>query len=205
MLQLERFSEGVKEIESIYGKLPTVHASCSAAGLLFPEAHFDIVRIGIALYGLWPSKETYLSYMLKHGGNGGDLLKPVMTWKTRVCQIKRVPEDSYIGYGLTYKATHDMTIAVLPVGYYDGIDRGQSNIASVLIKGRRAQIRGRVCMNLIMVDITDIPGVELEEEVVILGKQGDEEINADHLASHIGSINYEVVTRIGQDIPRIVV
>ncbi len=205
MLQLERFSEGVKEIESIYGKLPTIHASCSAAGLLFPEAHFDIVRIGIALYGLWPSKETYLSYMLKHGGNGGDLLKPVMTWKTRVCQIKRVPKDSYIGYGLTYKATHDMTIAVLPVGYYDGIDRGQSNIASVLIKGRRAQIRGRVCMNLIMVDITDIPGVELEEEVVILGKQGDDEISADHLASHIGSINYEVVTRIGQDIPRIVV
>lgn len=205
MEQLKRFNEAVDWIESNYEKIPVKHASCSAAGLLFPEAHFDVIRIGIALYGLWPSKETYLSFKLKHGGDGEDLLKPVMTWKTRVCQIKRVPKDSFIGYGLTFKATHDMTIAVLPVGYYDGIDRGQSNIASVLIKGKRAQIRGRVCMNLTMVDITDIPGVKLEEEVVILGKMGDEEVSADHLASHIGSINYEVVTRIAQDIPRALV
>jgi alanine racemase len=205
MRQLGLFHNAIKEIEADCGKLPVKHASCSAAGLLFPEAHFDIIRLGISLYGMWPSKETYLSYMLKYGNKGEDLLRPVMTWKTRVCQIKRVPKDSFIGYGLTYKVTHDTTIAVLPVGYYDGIDRGQSNIASVLIKGRRAQIRGRVCMDFIMVDITDIPGVELGEEVVLLGKQGDEEVSADHLASHIGTINYEVVTRIAQDVPRIVV
>ncbi len=205
MEQLRRYNEAVGELESVAGEIPLKHASCSAAGLLFPEAHFDIIRMGIALYGLWPSKETYLSYKLKHGDLGDDLLKPAMTWKARVCQVKRVPKDSFIGYGLTYKATHDLTIAVIPVGYYDGIDRGQSNIASVLIHGQRAQIRGRVCMNLMMADITDIPDVEVEDEVVILGKQGGEEITADHLASHIGSINYEIVTRIGQDIPRIIV
>jgi len=205
MFQLERFRDSIAGIEKTCGNIPLKHASCSAAGLLFPEAHFDIIRTGIALYGMWPSRETYLSYMLIHGREADDLLKPVMTWKTRVCQIKHIAKDSFIGYGLTYKATHDMTIAVLPIGYYDGYDRGQSNIASVLIKGRRAQIRGRVCMNLIMVDITDIPGVRLEDEVVLLGRQGDEEVSADHLASHIGSINYEVVTRIAQDIPRIVV
>ena len=205
MYQLERFCESMAEIEKRCGEIPLRHASCSAAGLLFPEAHFDIIRTGIALYGMWPSRETYLSYMLKHGREADDLLKPVMTWKTRVCQLKHVAKDSFIGYGLTYKATHDMTIAVLPVGYYDGYDRGQSNIASVLIRGRRAQIRGRVCMNLTMVDVSDIPDVQIEDEVVLLGRQGNEEVSADHLASHIGSINYEIVTRIGQDIPRIVV
>ncbi len=205
MGQMERFEEAVQEIEATCGVLPVKHTACSAAGLLFPEAHFNVIRIGISLYGLWPSKETYLSYMLKHGGDGEDLLRPVMTWKARVSQVKHIPKDSFIGYGLTFRTTHDMTAAVIPVGYYDGIDRGQSNFASVLIKGRRAQIRGRVCMNFIVVDITDIRGVGIEEEAVIIGKQGDDEITAGHLASHIGSISYEVVTRIAHDIPRIVV
>ncbi|MEJ2049935.1 MAG: alanine racemase C-terminal domain-containing protein, partial [Calditrichota bacterium] len=110
-----------------------------------------------------------------------------------------------IGYGGTYQTTRNSRIAVLPIGYADGYDRGLSNQAYVLINGKRAPIRGRICMNLFMVDITDIPEARLEDEVVLLGMQGKEVISADLLASLCGTINYELVTRINWQIPRIVV
>lgn len=203
--QMARFQEMVKLIlESGYPQLK-LHTACSAAVLLFPETHFHLVRLGISQYGLWPSRETYLSYKIKHNQKETTVLRPVLTWKTRVGQIKSVPPKETIGYGRTYQTSRLTQLAVLPVGYADGYDRRLSNQSYVLIRGRRAPVRGRICMNLIMVDITDIQGVRVGEEVVLLGGQGQENISAESLAALIGTINYEVVTRINPSLPRIIV
>ena len=127
---------------------------------------------------------------------------PALTWKARIAQVKSVPEGAMIGYGCTYKVTHPSRIAVVPVGYYEGYDRGFSNLAYVLIRGRRAPVRGRVCMNFIMVDVTNIPGAHSGDDVVLLGAQGDEFLPAETLAGWIGTINYEVTTRISPHLPR---
>ena len=179
------------------------HTACTAAVLLFPETYFEMVRVGIGMYGLWPSKQTKVSCSME--GKKIPELKPVLTWKTKIAQLKDVPDGSFISYGGTYRTTRESRIAVLPVGYYDGYSRAFSNIAHVLVKGKRSPVRGRVCMNIIMVDVTDIPDVELEDEVVLLGKQGNEEITADHLASLAGTINYEIVTRINPALERRVI
>jgi alanine racemase len=184
-------------------KIPLRHTACSAAALLFTRTHLDLARIGIAFYGLWPSKETYVS-CLELGKPTLDL-RPVMTWKTRVAQLKTVGEGRFIGYGCTYRTTRESRIALLPVGYHEGYDRGLSGMAHVLIRGRRAPIRGRICMNMCMADVTDIPGVELENEVVLLGRQGDERLSAEQLADWCGTISYEIVSRINPSLPRIVV
>jgi alanine racemase len=132
-------------------------------------------------------------------------LKPVMSWKTRIAQVKTVPEGSYIGYGITWRATRPTTVAVLPVGYYEGFDRELSGLAHVLIRGKRAHVRGRICMNMCMVDVTDIPGAALEDEVVLLGRQGEERVTAEQLAAWCGTISYEIVSRIHPSLPRVVV
>ncbi len=201
--QLKLFNDGVKKAGRL-GLKPTLrHTACSAALLLFEETRFELVRPGIALYGLWPSKETYLSYRLMGGQN--QILSPLLSWKTRVAQIKEVPPDSFVGYGCTFRTTSRTRLAILPIGYYDGYDRSLSNLAHVLIKGKRAPVRGRICMNLMMVDITDIKGVKLEEEVVLLGKSGSERLTADQLALWAGTVNYEIISRISENIPRVVV
>lgn len=178
------------------------HVACTAAALVFPETHRQLVRLGIGLYGLWPSRETMLS-LAERGRRFS--LAPVLSWKTRVAQVKTIPPGSYVGYGCTYRTTRRTRIAVLPVGYNEGYDRKLSNAAHVLVRGKRAPIRGRVCMNLCMADVTDIPGVRLEDEVVLMGKQGREHVSAEQLAAWIGTINYEAVTRINPLLPRIVV
>ena len=188
-------------ITEAVGPVPVRHAACSAATLLFTRTHLDLARIGIALYGLWPSKETYVS-CLERGKPALDL-KPALTWKTRVAQVKAVPEGGYVGYGCTYRATRPTRIAVLPVGYHEGYDRGLSGVAHVLVRGKRAPVRGRVCMNMCMVDVTDIPDVALEDEAVLLGTQGEERISAEQLASWCGTISYEIVSRIHPSLPRI--
>ena len=204
-MQLDRFQQAM-EVVHAHGFQPSkIHTACSAAILLFPQTYFTMVRLGISQYGLWPSRETFISYSHAHPQNGRHLLQPVLTWKTRVLQVKTVPAGECIGYGCTYQASRPTRLAILPVGYADGYDRRLSNQSYVLIRGRRAPVRGRVCMNLTMVDVTDIPGVVPEEEVVLLGSQGEESVTAEHLAALIGTIPYEVVTRINWDIPRIVV
>ncbi|MFQ6070088.1 MAG: alanine racemase [Candidatus Aminicenantales bacterium] len=202
--QLDRFKKMVKTIRA--GGFPAIslHTACSAATLLFPDTYFDMVRLGISQYGLWPSRETFLSYKIEHTRNSEEVLRPVLSWKARVGQIKKVPANHSVGYGCTYRTTRDSMIGLLPVGYSDGYDRKLSNQSYVLIKGRRAPVRGRVCMNIIMVDITDIPEVKLEEEAVLIGKQGEEAITADFLATLVGTINYEFVSRINWQIPRLI-
>jgi len=201
--QLDSFNRILQQLQSFGITPPIRHAASSAASLLFSDTHFDMIRFGISMYGLWPSKETYLSYLLKEKRNS--LLKPVLSWKSIVCQVKDVPSGEYIGYGCTYRTTTDSRIAIVPVGYYDGYDRKLSNIAHVLIHGRRAPVRGRVCMDMFMVDVTHIPEVKLEDEVVLIGKQGDEVLSADQLADWAGTINYEIVSRINPLLPRVIV
>ena len=202
--QLERFAAAIRRLRAAGLEPAKRHTACSAASLVVPHTHFEMVRLGISQYGLWSSKETYLSYRLDHPGDEA-VLKPVLSWKTRITQLKRVPAGSYVGYGCTYQTTRETRIAVLPVGYADGYDRRFSNQAHVLVRGRRAPVRGRVCMNLTMVDVTDVSGVELGDEVVLLGRQGDQEVTADHLAALAGTISYEIVTRVNWELPRILV
>ncbi len=203
--QIQKFKEVIAQVNAAAFPAPKIHTACSAAILLFPETYFDMVRLGISQYGLWPSRETLVSYQSRHSVAGKEILRPALTWKCRISQLRTVPAHQTVGYGCTYQTTRESRIAILPVGYSDGYDRRLSNQSYVLVKGRRAPVRGRICMNLMMVDVTDIPDVRLEEEVVLLGKQGAEEITAEQLAGMIGTINYEVVTRINPEIPRIVV
>ena len=201
--QLDRFGDVLNILDRLDIKADFIHAAATAAGILFSKTHFNLVRAGIGIYGLWPSRETYLSTLLGHRPVPD--LRSVLTWKTRIVQIKNLPEGSYIGYGCTYRATRPIRVAVLPVGYAEGYDRKLGNAAYVLIRGKRAPVIGRVCMNLTMVDISDIPHAGLEEEVVLLGQDGEERVSAESMAEWAGTINYEIVTRISPLFPRRVV
>lgn len=200
--QLSRFKKMHKTLQEAGIKVSLRHTTCSAATILFKETHFNLARVGISLYGLWSSKETIVS--AKKAERSLKLL-PVLTWKTCLAQIKKLPHGAPVSYGLTEQLTRDSTVAILPIGYWDGYDRGLSSVGNVLIRGKRAKILGRVCMNMFMVDVTDIPGLRPEEEVVLLGKQGGEVVSAEELAQKLGTINYEVVTRINPLIPRILI
>ena len=201
--QLANFCEACALLERNGIAVPIKHTACTAAAILFPKTLFNLARVGIGLYGLWPSKETKISAL--QAGITLNELEPALTWKTRIAQIKTVFAGSTIGYGCTDQTTQDARIAVLPVGYYEGYDRRLSSLGYVLIRGHRAPVRGRVCMNMIMVDVTHIPEVKLEDEAVLLGRQEQDSITAEVLAGKIGSINYEVISRINPQLPRIVV
>ncbi len=201
--QLGRFQALLAEIRAAGFPVELPHTACTAAAILFPQTYFALARVGIGLYGLWPSKETLLSALAQ--GQDTLRLEPAMAWKTRVVQVKDVPAGAYVGYGCTYRCTRPTRLAVLPVGYANGLDRRLSNQGHVLVRGARAPIRGRVCMNLCMIDVTDIPAARLEDEVVLLGSQGEERVSAEQLAAWMGTINYEVVTRADPHAPRVLV
>ncbi|MDD3814889.1 MAG: alanine racemase [Desulfocapsaceae bacterium] len=169
------------------------HIANSGAALYFPQTNCDMVRLGISLYGYYPdgAKGTQLARENK--------LVPAMSFTTQVVQVKIVPASTGISYGHTFVTEKETKIAVLPVGYADGFLRSLSNRAQVLIKGRRARIIGRICMNLCMADISEIPGVETGDPVVILGSQGAETITADEIAEWMGTISYEVLCLLGNN------
>jgi alanine racemase len=171
----------------------TKHIANSGGILYFPRTHCDMVRAGISLYGYYPDgAEGAARETAKH-------LRPAMTFRSRVLQLKTVPAGTGVSYGHTYITTGKTTLAVLPVGYEDGLSRILSNKGEVLVRGSRAKIRGRICMNLCMVDVTHIEGVEAGDEVVILGSQGDDSISADEIAAWMGSISYEVLCLLGNN------
>jgi len=201
--QLASFRQALSIIRRAGARPRIIHAACSAADILFPKTHFTMLRPGIAIYGLWPSRETYLSTLM--GNRPVPKLRPVLSWKTKVVQLKTMPEGSYVGYGCTYKTTRRTKLAVLPVGYADGYDRALGNRAHVLVNGKRAPVVGRVCMNLIMADVTDVRGVRLENEVVLLGPWDSESITAETMATWAETINYEIVSRISPLLERRVV
>ncbi len=181
--QLRRFKELLSKLDS-KGILPPVkHCANSAATLDMPESYMDAIRPGIILYGMYPSDEVSRSIEIK----------PVMELKTEISFVKEQPAGSSIGYGRTYVTKGREKIAVLPVGYADGYTRLFSNKASVLVRGKRAPVVGNICMDQTMIDVTHVPNVQVGDEVVLLGKQGEEEISAEELASILGTINYEIV------------
>jgi len=200
--QKENFDNMNKKIIQAGFTPKYTHCANTASTIIYPETHENMVRVGVGAYGLWPSNETFVSS--RHLETKVELL-PVMTWKTKVVQLKKVPANAAIGYGCTYRARYDSVVAVLPVGYYDGYDRKLSNIGLVLINGKRAPVRGRVFMNMVVVDVTGMPDVKLEDEVVLLGRQGDETVSAEQMARWVDTINYEITTRINERLPRVVV
>jgi alanine racemase len=199
-MQLARFNEALAVTERVAGRPPYIHTACTAAALLFSSTHFTMLRTGIGLYGLWPSRETMVSAREK-GGPVPDF-RPVLSWKTRLVQVKDLPEGAYVGYGCSYRTMRPSILGVLPVGYADGYDRALGNHAHVLVRGRRAPVIGRICMNLCMVDLTDVPGARLEDEVMLMGSSGKERISAETMAEWANTINYEIVTRISPLLPR---
>jgi len=200
--QLEKYNKAIEKIKKAGFTDFVKHTACSAAGVLFPKTHFDLVRIGISMYGMWSSKETQASAKQK----GIEFnLKPALTWKTKIAHIKELPAGATVSYGCTEKLSAKTKVAVLPVGYWDGFDRGLSSVGNVLVHGTRCKVLGRVCMNMVVIDVNHLADVKLEDEVVLLGKQGSEEISAEEIAQKCNTINYEVVTRINSGIARIIV
>ena len=170
------------------------HAANSAGIIDLPDTHLDMVRAGIALYGLYPSAEVDKNRIA---------LKPAMALKTRIAHLKKVPAGFKISYGITYETKKPTTIATVSVGYADGYSRLLSSRGNMLVCGRKAPVVGRVCMDQTMLDVGHIPEANLDEEVVVFGTQGDQTITADEVAESSGTINYEVVSSITERVPRV--
>jgi len=200
--QLARFKQMLKKMAELGIKPRIRHTAASAAMILFEKTRFELVRPGISVYGHWPSKETYLTYRLQGGQDG--LLRPVLAWRTRITQVKKIPSGSFVGYGCTYRTTNPARLAVLPIGYADGYDRLLSNRAHVLIHGQRAPVRGRVCMNLTLVDISLARKARLGDEATLIGRDSDEILSAETLADWAQTINYEILARLSNSINRII-
>jgi alanine racemase len=191
--QLARFNEVLDEVSGSGIAFRHIHAANSAGLLTLPDARFNTVRAGIALFGLPPSLQVPLP----------DGFRPALTFKTQIAQVKTLPPGSYVSYGNTYQTQGYEQIAVIPVGYADGFRRAPHHWGEVLVRGQRAPIVGRVCMDQTMIDVTDIPHVRQTDEVILIGRQGDEEITVDEVAARLGTINYEVVSEILARVPRV--
>jgi len=179
-----------------------VHAACSAATIRYPATHFDLVRIGILQYGFFPSREVQVEYMSKQEDTHTYPLRRLISWKSKVMDVKSVQTGEFIGYGTSYLANAPMRVASIPVGYSHGFSRSLSNQGRVLIGGRQAKVVGMVNMNMIQADITDIPEVHPGDEVVLIGRQGDQEISVSSFAEYSDQVNYELLTRLPRNIPR---
>ncbi len=201
--QNRQFEKALAAAEQRLGYRPMAHASSSAACLTYPEFQYDMVRIGIAQYGFWPSRETYM-HLAKSSGfmRDNDPLKRVLTWKSEVMSTKWVEEGEFIGYGNVYLAGRKMRIATVPIGYTHGFARNLTNTGYVLINGERAGVVGLVNMNMITVDVTDISGAEKGSEVVLIGRQGDDEITVASFGEMTNNLNYEILVRLPASIPR---
>ncbi|MBN2548812.1 MAG: alanine racemase, partial [Anaerolineales bacterium] len=188
--QLVIFRQVITAAEEAGFHFPLLHAANSAATMRLPEAHFNAVRPGIALYGLDPSSEWPPVFEIR----------PALTLKSRVGRVRQLPTGAAVSYSRTFIAPHPITAALVPVGYGDGYHRILSNQGSVLIRGQRAPILGRVCMDQFVVDVSHIPGVQQDDEVVLVGAQGEQRIRAEEVAVPASTINYEVTTSL---LPRV--
>ncbi|MGP0564996.1 MULTISPECIES: alanine racemase [unclassified Nitrospina] len=196
-LQLDRMKEALDLVKQNNLPCPPVHCANSAGLLNFAESQYDMVRLGIALYGVVPPAPQ------GHIPTQSPELKPVMHWKTRVLRINSLPAHSYLSYGRRFITRRDSRIAVLPVGYADGLSRALSGNMEVLIGGKRAPQVGTICMDMCMVDITDLPEVKEGDEVVLFGKQGDDAITVEELSSRYNTIPYETLCGVGKRVPRV--
>ena len=185
------FGQLLKKIRSSHPSL-VVHAANSSAALLFSESHYDLVRLGLSLYGISPSR---ISPALP--------LKPVLSWKTKVVFLKTVPSGTCVSYGGTFRTKRTSRLATLPVGYADGYRHSFSGRAEVLITGKRCPVVGRVTMDQIVVDVTDCSEIQVGEDVVLLGEQGKEKISVQDMAQWASTLPYEIFCGISARVPRI--
>lgn len=192
--QLARFLDLVERLRRSGVAFRYVHAANSAALLDLPDSHLDLVRPGIALYGLYPSAHVERSRVV---------LKPALTLKARIVQIKEVPAGFKVSYGMTYETSRPTRIATVSVGYADGLRRSLGSRGSMLVRGARAPIVGRVCMDLTMLDVGDIEALRAGDEVIVFGGEGTGAPTTDEIASELGTISYEIVTSISSRVPRV--
>ncbi len=191
--QIRAFQKALADLEEKGLRPPLCHAANSAAALVYPESWLDMVRLGISMYGHYPSAEV--DWPLP--------LKPLLTLKSRIAYVKEVPPQTAISYGCTYRTPVRAQIASIPLGYADGYSRLLSNRGQVLVRGQRAPVVGRVCMDQFLVRVDHIPGAREGDEVVLYGRQGEEEITVEEIAAHLGTINYEVLCAVSKRVPRL--
>lgn len=203
--QLANFERGFALLQARAGVSPKAqrHFAASAAALVLPPSRLDVVRVGISMYGLWPSTETRLSARVVLGRV--PTLEPVLSWKAPSQVVKWLPAGSYVGYGCTYRCAADTRVAVLPVGYWDGYPRLASGKAHVLVNGHRCPVLGRVMMNHLIVDVTHATTDERPLVATLLGRDGDESVSAESLSAWAQTIHYETMTRLGAHLRRVVV
>ena len=192
--QLSQLNQVVDSLKSKHIELPLLHAANSTALLNFPASHLDMARPGIILYG---------TQGLKGGNNPDTLFRPVMSWKTKILQISKLPKGTPLSYNRQFTTKRASLIATLPVGYGDGLHRVLSNNMDVLVSGQRAPQVGMICMDLCLIDVTDIQDVQCEDEVVLFGQQGKEKITVDEMAKRCGTISYEILCNVGKRVPRV--
>jgi alanine racemase len=200
--QIKRFNDYSVNFQKKQIHIEKKHLACSAAIINYPKTILDLARIGIMQYGLWPSEEVRMAYFARNKIMI-DPLEPVLSWKSRVMSTKMVKKGAYIGYGLSLQAEEDMLIATVPVGYADGFARSLSNQGKVLINGLRLDVIGIVNMNLFIVDAKNTQALSIGDEVVMIGKQGDRTISIASFSDFSNQLNYELLTRLPNDIPRI--
>ena len=202
--QLASFEAGVKLLQARAGVGAGVqrHFAASAAALVLPPSRLDVVRVGISMYGLWPSAETRLSARVVLGAL--PVLEPVLSWKAPSQVVKWLPAGSFIGYGCTWRCAADTRVAVLPVGYWDGYPRLASGKAHVLVNGQRCAVLGRVMMNHLIVDVTHATKDEEPVGATLLGRDGDESVSIETIAGWAQTIHYETLTRLGPHLRRVV-
>jgi alanine racemase len=191
--QLTWFRKAIEIVRASGFRVPWIHAANSAGAVRFPDAQFSLVRPGIMLYGYHTLPASIVA----------PDLKPVLTLRTTIAQLRTVQAGHKVSYNGTFTAKTPTKVAILPIGYADGLSRHLSNRGSVLIRGQRAPIAGLVCMDMIMVDVTGIAGASVGDEAVIIGRQGDDQITADDIAKWTGTIAYEVLCTIGPRVPRL--
>ncbi len=197
--QNERFNQAVAEIKR-FGFDPTyLHISCSASTLLYPSVHHNMVRVGLAQYGLWPSQNLRRELLSKVE------LTPVLSWKARIAQVKDIPSGTPVGYSQSFVSDRPLRIAVVPVGYHDGYTRLLKGSAHMIVKGQKCRVIGNICMNMCMIDVSAVADVKQDDVATLLGRDGLNQVTADDLAEWIGTINYEVPTMIKAHLPRIVI
>jgi alanine racemase len=177
------------------------HLANSAATLNYPETHYDMVRLGIISYGLWPNRETFIRYSTKHK-NRKDPLARVIRWESKVMSTKNVKKGEFIGYGNYYIANEDMKIAIIPVGYSNSFNRSLSNKGRVLVNGMRCSVIGVVNMNMIIADVTAVQDVKNGDEVVLIGYQNDLQISVSSFSDYTDQLNYETLANLPLNIPR---
>ena len=199
--QKERFHQALKRIDSHKVRPDLRHVCCSAAALRYPEMHFDLLRIGIMQYGFWPNTETYVEFASKNHLSTSPL-KRVMSWETEVMALKSVPADAYVGYGQSYYTQDEMKLAIVPIGYAYGFARELSNAGKALIRGREVPVIGTINMNCLTLDVSALPKVNIGDLVTLVGHNGDREISVASFSELSNVLNYEMLTRLPEHIPR---